>query len=270
MVQLRLNNLLLIISAVILLLLTRCEKIIDVDLNDAGPTLVIEGNLSLNDSTVKVKLSETGSYFGNGQLQKISGAIVSLEDSEGNVFSIEEKEKGLYIYDMISAVPGNSYKLSVRYNDMLYSAVSFLNPKVRIDSVGYEKYEKTRFYEEWYRINLFFEDPPGKENYYRINLYKNGKLMSTGVNLIVFDDSGLDGKFIHVRLRDQRFSKNDRVYIEMMAIDKPVWKYFSTLRDVADLNPGSPAPANPISNFNNGALGYFSAWSCDTKFIIIK
>ncbi len=261
---------LLIIFPVISLLVTGCEKIIDVDLNDANPTIVIEGNLSMNDSSVNVLLSETGSYFGDGQLRKVSGAIVNLEDNEGNLFQVDEKEEGLYINDQVNARPGGHYKLSVSYKGTEYSAVSFLNPPVRIDSAGYERSERTRFYEEGYRINIFFEDPPGKENYYRINVYKNGELMSASNDLIVFDDSGIDGKIVQVKLRGQRFNTHDRAYLEMCAIDKPVWRYFSTLRDVANLNPGSPAPANPISNFNNGALGYFSAWSYDTKFIIIK
>ncbi len=247
-----------------------CEKVIDVDLNDASPAIVIEGNLSLNDSSVMVLISETGSYFGEGGLRKVSGAVVSLEDSKGNLFAVDEKEAGLYINDQVGAKPGSYYKLSINHNGAEYSAVSYLNPPVSIDSAGYERYKPTRFYEGGYRINVFFEDPPGIQNYYRINIYKNGELMSAADDLIVFDDSGIDGKLVQVRLRGQRFDTNDRAYLEMLTIDKPAWRYFSTLRDVANLNPGSPAPANPVSNFSNGALGYFSAWSCDNKFIIIK
>jgi hypothetical protein len=55
-----------------------------------------------------------------------------------------------------------------------------------------------------------------------------------------------------------------------MAIDENAFLYFTTFRDMANTNPGSPAPANPISNFSNGALGYFSAWSFEEKEIIIE
>ena len=269
MIKIKIRNLLFIIFPVSMLL-AGCEKIIDVDLNEADTTIVIEGNLSFNDRTVKVLLSETGSYFTPGETQKVSGAIVSLEDDKGNLFTVDEKEEGLYINNKINVRPDTRYKLSVTHNGTEYSASSFLNPPVYIDSTGYEKYNSSFFYEEGYRIKVFFKDPPGIENYYRINLFKNGELLSAGNDLIVFDDSGIDGKIVQVRLGGQRFDKNDKAYLEMLVIDKPVWKYLSTLRDVANINPGSPAPANPVSNFNNGALGYFSAWSYDSKSIIIK
>ena len=95
-------------------------------------------------------------------------------------------------------------------------------------------------------------------------------LMQSVSDLVVFDDSGIDGKPIEIKLRGQIFEKGDNAKIEMLSIDKSTWRYFTTLRDIASLNPGSPAPSNPISNFDNGALGYFSAWSYDAKSIIIK
>ena len=261
---------LLVILTLISAFFAGCEKIIDIDLNYVNPAIVIEGNLSLNDSTIEVLISETGSYFEDRELKKISGANVYLEDNEGNIFEVDEKEQGLYLNDQVNVRAGSNYKLTVTYNSREYSAVSCLNPPVSIDSAGYERVERTRFYEGGYRVNIFFEDPPGVENYYRIKVYKNGELLSTANDLIVFDDSGIDGKLVQVRLRGQRFNTHDRAFLEMLTIDKPVWRYFSTQRDVININPGSPAPANPVSNFNNGALGYFSAWSYDTKFIIIK
>ena len=43
----------------IIALLASCQKVIDIDLNEANPTPVIEGNYTAEDSTVRVKLSFT-------------------------------------------------------------------------------------------------------------------------------------------------------------------------------------------------------------------
>jgi len=121
-----------------------------------------------------------------------------------------------------------------------------------------------------YRILLYFSDPPGEENFYRVKVHKNGELLNEVGDLIVFDDNRLDGKGIQVRLRGQLFDKGDTATVQLLTIDKNTWRYFTTFREMANLNPGSPAPANPSSNFSNGALGYFSAWSADEKEIIIE
>jgi hypothetical protein len=51
---------------------------------------------------------------------------------------------------------------------------------------------------------------------------------------------------------------NDTVQMELDAIDRPVYDYFYTLNQ-STLNGQSAAPANPVSNFSNNALGYFCA-----------
>jgi hypothetical protein len=54
--------------------------------------------------------------------------------------------------------------------------------------------------------------------------------------------------------------EHDTIQMQLDAIDKPVYDYFNTLQQ-STLSQTTAAPANPISNFSNGALGYFSAYS---------
>ncbi len=247
-----------------------CEKVIDVDLNDASPAIVIEGNLSYLNGELEVTVSETGSYFGNDAVAQINNASVILEHHTGIEFKIPNKGDGLYKREGILLRPNNIYGLKVEVDGKAYSAESKLNPEVPIDSLGYEYFRGVAFFEGGYRVKLFFSDPPEKENYYRIKVYQNGDLQNRVDNLIVFDDSNINGKVIEVTLRGQDFSAMDTARVELLSIDHKAWNYLSSLRDLANTNPGSPAPANPISNFDNGALGYFSAWSHDSKTIIIE
>lgn len=263
-------NKLILLYILILFLLYGCEKVIDVDLNEASPALVIEGNLSFVDRHLKVKISKTGSYFDNDPLESVSGASVFLEDASGKRFEINESAKGLYEKDNLNLKMDHEYKLIVERQNITYTAVSTIPSVVKIDSLNYRYYTGERFYDDGYRIILFFSDPADRENYYRIKVFKNGQLENDINDLIIFDDSEIDGKIMLVRLRGQIFSKGDTAIIKFISIDEGAWRYFTTFSEVVNTNPGSPAPANPVSNFDNGALGYFSAWSHDSQKIVVE
>ncbi len=252
-----------------LFLFSACEKVIDVDLNEANPAVVIGGNLSFSGGA-EVKISRTGSYFGAGSMEKVSGAEVILQYSSGKQVRINETEPGWYKKEELVIGTGIEYQLTVTVDGTAYRASSTMNPVVPIDSIGYAYFEGILFFDEGYRVKLFFPDPPRKENFYRIKVYKNGELENRVEDLIVFDDSGIEGRFVEVTMRGQVFAPGDTARVELISIDQPAFDYFSNLRDIANNNPGSPAPANPPSNFSNGALGYFSAWSCDSKTIVIE
>lgn len=252
------------------LILIGCEKVIDVDLNEANPEIVIEGNLSYEKGALEVKISKTASYFESGSGEEVSGAAVFLEHHTGEIIEINETSTGTYEKDRLLVQPDNVYNLRVEVDGEVYTAESFLNEPVKIDSLGYTYYTGNNFFDGGYRVKLYFADPIDEANYYRIKVSKNGKLENEAGDLIVFDDSALDGKIIEVTLRGQSFTAGDTAAVQLITLGKHAYEYLSTLRDLANTNPGSPAPANPISNFSNGALGYFSAWSHESKDILIE
>jgi hypothetical protein len=254
----------------LLLILSGCEKVIDVDLNETSPEIVIEGNLSFEDGELKVIISKTGSYFSTTPSQKVENALVYLVDDEEILMNATHIGQGVYKAEGLPARSGAEYSLHVEAEGREFVAKSTLHAPVKLDSLSYEYQTSARFFDGGYRILLYFSDPPGQENFYRVKVKKNGELLNEVGDLIVFDDNRLDGKGIQVRLRGQLFDVGDTATVQLLTIDKNTWRYFTTFREMASLNPGSPAPANPASNFSNGALGYFSAWSGDEKEIIIE
>ncbi len=264
-----LASLFLLAFPLLILFLSGCEKVIDVDLNESEPALVIEGNLSQNEGTLEVKISNTASYFSNQPMPKVEEASVMLTNGPGFQLQAEQTEPGLYRLDDLPVNFNSVYRLTVKMDGQEYTGVSTLNPLVKIDSIAYEYQQEQIFFEGGYRVLLYFTDPGEEENYYRVKLYKNGERFDEVDDLIIFDDSSLDGKSIQVRLRGQLFEPQDTVKVELLSIDYNAWEYFSSLREVANLNPGSPSPANPLSNLSNGALGYFSAWTSSTRELII-
>ncbi len=254
----------------IIMLLLGCEKVIDVDLNEANSEVVIEGNLSGSSKFAEVKLSKTGSYFGNSPIEKIVDAVVTIEDEIGRSFVLAEVEEGVYRTDKISPKEESTYTLFVDVKGQKYESTSKLNPLVEIDSLVYEYDKGFAFLDAGYILKMHFTDPANRKNYYRIKIFKQDSILYEYDNIIVFDDRLINGQTIEVTLRESVFDINDTVSVEFITLDKGAYEYYKTFYELINVNAGSAAPANPTSNISNGALGFFSAWSADEKTVIIK
>lgn len=246
-----------------------CEKVIDVDLNDAAPAIVIEGNLSNTLNEAVVKISMTSSYFDTLPSEKVSGAIVSVTTDSGNSFILKETEKGIYRTNKAKFKEGVNYNMFVEANGVNYNATSRLNSAVNIDSIKFY-YESSPFFDKGYYVNVYLTDPPGVPNFYRLKYSKNGVVQKRIEDLVLFNDRYVDGNPIEVTLFNQPFELNDTVTIQLLSLDEGAYEYLRTFQDLVNNNPGSAAPANPNTNISNGALGYFSAWSSSIKSAIIK
>lgn len=254
----------------LIFLFSGCQKVIDVDLNDANPAIVIEANVTSAYKLIEVKISKTGSYFGTDSVQMVSDALVIIESESGNTTSLEEVEKGIYKSRALFPVPGRKYKITVVSEGQTYDAESVLNYPVEIESLSAEYNDSYAFMKGGYNVNLYFHDPEEIKNYYRLKIYINDELQRDDGDYIIFDDENINGDYIELKIRHKKYDLGDNVTYELISLDKGAYEYFVSLQDLISVNPSSAAPSNPISNFSNGALGYFSAWSSDSKTIIIE
>ncbi len=245
-------------ACLLALLCTSCEELIDLDLDDAPPVVVIEGGISNLDNQHFVHIHYSVPFSSEGNADPISGASVVLYERRGGsrvdeAGSYREVAPGIYRLGAFRPTPGRSYTLKVDYDNESYEATSFLNPPIAIDSIG--TVENSVFSGDEKSVAVLFQDPPGEANYYRYLMRLNGEILTT---IRVFDDRFNDGKLVQRTLFDfdNEFLRGDSVWIEQQSIDESVYRY---LNDIRSNNPGTAAPANPRSNFSNGALGYFSA-----------
>ncbi len=259
-----------ILVILIFALFASCEKVIDVDLNEAAPEIVVEANISNSTSIGEVILSKTGAYFGASSIEKISDALVTIEDEFGDRFVLVEVEAGYYKTEAILLEAETTFKLTIEIEGEKYKSESKLNQAVLVDSLGYFYDDGFAFLDGGYSIEVFFIDPPEVKNYYRMNVYKNDTLVNEANNLILFDDRLIDGQALEVALQGFFFEPNDTIGVKLISLDEGAYEYYKTFQELTNVNPGSAAPANPTSNISNGALGFFSAWSSDTKWVVIK
>ena len=139
-----------------------------------------------------------------------------------------------------------------------YTALSTMPGLVHLDSVTFAQ---NIGFDNKLEINAVagFTDPPGLGNYYQFTEILNGRPIP---DIFVFEDRLSDGKYISYPLYNDSayLQPADTLTLTMNCIDKNVYNYFFTLMTVAGNNNfQSATPTNPISNFSNGALGYFSA-----------
>jgi hypothetical protein len=251
------------------LLFCACQKVIDVDLKDNQPTIVIEGEVTDNPSIPStVKITKSVNFSEDNVFPTVSGALVTISDNAGNNATLNETSPGVYQTTSIAGVQGRTYYLTISVDGKTYSSTSTMPIKVNLDTVligesfgpgppgGKAATPK-------------FTDPLGRGNNYRFKLSKN-RIVSK--SLFLLDDQVLDGGPNNRSISDQEleFKTGDTAIITMMCIDKSVQLYFYSLSQNGNGPDASATPANPVTNINGAILGYFSAQTVQTKKTIYK
>lgn len=252
-------------------LLVSCEKVINVDLAGSAQAIVIEATLTSEKQPVRVLISKTSPYLGAAAGNPVSGATVSIRSDNGNPHYLTETEPGVYTLERTWATPGYWYVVDVEYGGVTYTARSFLNDVVPIVDLGFSYFDGMGFFENGYTVACYIRDPGDAENYYRLKYYVNRKPIDDKGEISLYSDKLFNGKDIGIGQRMLVFQESDTLTVELLSIDKAAYDYFSTLENITATDwQQSAAPANPISNFNNGALGYFSAYSVARKTVVVK
>lgn len=262
-----------------LLLLVACEEVIEVELDDADPQIVIEAKVSDNSDNNKVSITLSTDFYEPSEYESISQAEIVVTEANGESYVFSETSSGLYTSENLTASVGSMYSITVNYNDITYSAQSTLKQRLTIDSLQITE-EEGRFSDDLrYEIHCYFQDHPGYEDYARLKIYVNGE-ENNGV--FVYEDRLSDGNSIELNRfelnqedDEDKLKPGDLITIELLTIDEAAYEYFSTLESVLASSgeggiAGGSTPGNPTTNWDNDALGYFSAYSIDTKSIIIE
>jgi hypothetical protein len=267
------NILHIIISLVGILAFQGCQKVINVDLSEAAPRIVIEGLINDRRGPYTVTISKSGSYFNQPVLPPVSGAIVVITDDAGTLDTLHEELAGVYLTSKIRGIPGRIYTLKVISDDQEYDGSSTLSGHVNMDSLTLIKDDSQGIFfggnnknETHYEIHCFFKDPPEK-NFYRVKVFKNDSINTKNYRL--YDDQYTNGEEIELRVAGN-VSAGSTYRVELESLDDKTYGYYRTLEDVLFNNPffGS-TPANPNNNLTNGALGYFGTYAVSIRTISI-
>jgi hypothetical protein len=242
-----------------------CKKVIDVDLNSADPQIVIEGNISDSPGPYYVTLSKTVNFDQPNTFPPVTGAHIVISDTLGKSELLTETLPGTYRTSIIQGTPGRTYMLDVISEGKEYIATSMMPAPVKFDSLTLDYILNGP--DRYWAFKVHFMDPAGVKNYYHFVLMRNSIISQ---RFFLYDDRIQDGESITYDLIPDTLRDRDTVVIFLQCIDKGVYDYFRTASQISNgRGSQSASPANPLSNFSNGALGYFSAYAVRSKRMVI-
>jgi hypothetical protein len=270
----RINTKLIVLTfgLAIMLFAFGCESVIKIDLKNVEPRLVIEGVISDQPEQSWFAISKTTDYFEPNSFPMVSGALVVVSDDNGWADTLNEVQPGIYYSPDLIGQIGRTYYASVTVDSVTYTATSYIPSPITIDSVRTEYQEGGGIgseENEGYRLYVNFTDPPDIPNYGRLKITVNDSLLP---DYFLYDDDFTDGNSIEYNYFDQVFQIGDTLKIDYVSMDSVAYDYFRTLVSVVASENGEDdpiAPANPITNWNNEALGYFGAFSVNTETLIV-
>lgn len=274
-----------IIKGIIILLfvivaLTACEDIVEVELNEEDIELVaVEAYINTNTrNNIYVKLERSLPVNQTAGNPAISNATVSItDDSETpNTIILEEQgSTGVYLLpEGISypGVPERTYTLTITTPDgTIITGKEYMQKVEALDTVKINLSDRGDY--EYLGIFINSQETPGLGNYYKWDIYINGELLNSSENLAFASDELVDGNYIYDMLifldweeedEDKILHPGDTIVVKQLSISENAYNFYWAMNDQAWAGgPFSVPPANVPGNLsaNNGKriLGLFSA-----------
>ncbi|RAI85008.1 DUF4249 domain-containing protein [Algoriphagus yeomjeoni] len=246
-----------------------------------GDVPVIEAVWTDNTFYNEVRISLAENYFDTLDTQLISDAevFISVEGSSRKIpfgFNVYSNSY-LPLNAGEKAEIGETYRLTVLWNDNEFTSSGTLLAPPTVDSVTYEYQEDRLFREEGYYIKVYGKIPFEEDNYYRIKVIENDTLKNDRDDYLLFDDTfGL--KFFEEGLElNYSFNAGDKVRLELYRMNESAFDYISQLVNLLFNDGGlfSPPPQNPDSNISvvkgdSDVLGFFNVTSVLSRTIKIE
>ena len=240
-----------------------CEKVIDLDLNEANPQLVVEGMVLTKANASYVYLNLTTSFYTPNTFQDIDNAKVIIRTGN-ETYTMQNVGEGMYTNESLIGESGKTYFLEVLYDGDTIRSQSTIPPFIKIDTLYYQTIimgprGATK------RLFCRFTDPEKVENYYRFRVFINDTL---NPEFNYTDDSFFDGNQYNMRLSSVKMG--DKVRVQFFCIDKANYTFFKTI-DSNTKRMNSSAPANPVYNIDGeNAIGFFEAAAIDERTLVVK
>jgi len=257
----------------LLILLTACEEVIQIRLDEDEEKLVINGIVEADKQVHQVEIYYANSFYDQGEFEGVSEAIVQISDNLGNTEQLQERAPGLYETSDLLGVAGRTYTLSVMIEDENYSAEAYLQPAEVVDSVNTIYIDQVSIVPEiGYYLRFYAQDDADLLTHYLMKIYVNDTLYDDGLfPFLVFDGRFAQGQYINGFIIPLVLEQYDSVTAEFSSLTTEGYDYYSTL--VQQINAGSPfgaPPSNLPGNISNGALGFFRASTIQVESLVIE
>lgn len=264
-----------------------CQEIIDIDIPQTDPKLVIEGRLLNERSFQSIKISESLNYYDTTGLEPFTDAKVSLMDADNNLiqsFNYNPEDSLYQSNSPIELTVGSSYTLQIEVNDEILEAKGSILENATLDTLYYlsaeelESLGQPAFGEGYF---LFVDGQLNNEGieYFKLDVTVNDTLQNSRGD---FSNSVLTSEFFGKQFQalpvPGSFEDEDSVGLELYTLNEDVYQYYVEFINLLFNDGGvfSPPPVNPTTNIKNltnpenEPLGYIQFSSVQRRSIVIK
>jgi hypothetical protein len=242
-----------------------CEDVIDVNLNDSEPKLVIDASIKWFKDTPgnaqSIKLTLSAPYF-DTTVPSANGATVLITDGNNSVYNfIEDGSTGIYSNTNFVPAINETYTLTITYNGEEYTATETLKSVASIEYV--EQNDNGGFSGQETELKAFYTDPADEENYYFFEFISDIPEIPT---LEVYKDEFTNGNPIFGFYTEEELETGDVVIIRNHGISRQFYNFMFVLLQQNGQDGGGPFETQPatvrgncinLTNPNNFPLGYF-------------
>ena len=267
-----------------LLLLSSCEKEIEIDYHDMEPMYVVEGSISNLNASVRVSLTQPVVGVAddrgvvtdatvvlsmvNGQWSMFNGPLGPLGTLATNgtqewtfLDTLSLRSDGYYL-SRITGKAGNTYRLDVTVGGRHFTSTSVMQRQPVMNNMRFVW--KKIFGQRMLFADLRLQDLPDETNYYYLHLFRNGVPYRSAVMRDRSNPGGELQQLFSLCVEDDLNSgdpnaketlyEGDMLSLEIRTIDRQAYDYLFSLLSM------NSSGTNPIANFDGGCLGYFSAF----------
>ena len=258
----KLNNIFLI--GLLGVFIHACTDVIEVDLEEATPRIVIDAALQWERGTTgnvqEIRISRTRNFFDN-EPRFLQGAFVKIEDDLDNRFDFEEVEPGLYRTEAFEPALARRYFLSIQVEDELYEASEVLTPVSNIVTIFQS--DDGGFAGGNREVRVFYDDPEEEENFYLFKFFTDFLAFP---DFSIQTDEFTNGNVSSVSFSDEDLEVGDVVRIQHHGISRSYYNFLFRLLSQTGA-AGGPFQAQPATvrgniinqtNASNFPFGYFS------------
>lgn len=267
---------LLYLIPLVLLGLSSCQDVIDIDIPEGQKRVIINGRIADTLPAV-VEIYSTVNYLGTDPNPGMTDAVVVLFENNVAVDTMSENiaEPGKYRSAFVGT-EGNAYHILVSFPEghpyfpnTSWTCKPQTMTRVPYADSTYSKFvPREPFVEEGYYGFLEFVEPAGAGDNYRTRLWRNDTLLNTQFDLSFFNDDFIDGFNFTGDFAVQIGGVSvvgDTYKIETSSISAEAYKFLSILQQqtvqVGSTFDPPPAPIyGNIYNANNPnqlGLGFF-------------
>ncbi len=262
---------------IVLIIFISCQDVIDVDLPQSEPKLIIDASINwvkgTSGSNQSIKLSLTAPYF-NNTIPPANGALISITDSQNNEFIFtENNDSGIYINNSFFPVINETYKLLVAYDGETYEGSETLKSVAPINRV--EQFKSGGFAGEDYEIKAYTNDPANEDNYYLLEFSNNIPTLPT---LEVFKDEFVNGNEVFAYYSNEKLDVGTEIKIRTYGASERFYEFMFILLQQSG-EGGGPFETQPATvkgncvnttNKENFPLGFFRLAEVDEFIYVIE